>query len=383
MQARIRAIDIAVAAVVFLIAELDVWAGIGTTNAVGPEWARSVAFGLAAVMLVFRRERPLGVLAAVVAASIAEFAAFGSPEGNAVLVAPLVAIYTVGRRESMPRSLLGVALGVVLWFAWSWFDPLNATFADRLRTVVWLAPWVIAWLVGSLVRTTLLAREQRRAALAQRESRAIAEERNRIARELHDVVGHGLSVMIVQAAAARRRLAPDQQVERAALESVESVGRESLAEMRRLVGVLRTDEAAAREPPPGLGDLDRLAERVTAAGLPVSVTVTGAERDLPVALDVTAYRLVQEGLTNVLRHAQGATHAHVDVEFGDTALRLLVRDDGAGAEWPVQGDGRATGAGGSGLAGLRERVALYGGSLLMRRHDGGCELSAEFPWEAA
>ncbi|GAA2044234.1 hypothetical protein GCM10009819_33950 [Agromyces tropicus] len=382
MQARIRAFDIAVAAAVFVLVQLDVWAGVGTTNAVGPEWARSLAFGLAAGLLVFRRGHPLGVLAGVIVVSLVEFAIFGSPEGNAVLLAPLVGIYTVGRWESMPRSLLGVVLGTVLWFGWSWFDPLNATFADRLDTIVWLAPWVIAWLVGALVRATVQAREQRRVAIAQRESRAIAEERNRIARELHDVVGHGLSVMIVQAAAVRRRLTPEQEVERTSLASVESVGRDALAEMRRLVGVLRTDEAAEREPAPGLGDLDRLAERVTAAGLPVSVSVTGEARDLPVALDVTAYRLVQEALTNALRHAEGATRAHVDVDFGESALRLRVRDDGPGPA--ASSAGADPDSGGSGLAGLRERVALYGGSLLVRPHDdGGCELTAELPWEAA
>ncbi|WP_430645270.1 sensor histidine kinase [Agromyces sp. GXS1127] len=386
MQARIGGIDIAVAAVVFVVAQLDVWAGVGTTNAVGPEWARSVAFAVAAGLLLFRRRHPLGVLAGVTGVYLIEFAIFGSPEGNAVLLAPLVAVYTVGRLESMPRSLLGVAMGAVLWFGWSWFDPLNASFSDQLDAVVWLAPWVIAWLVGALLRTTVQVREQRRAALAQRESRAIAEERNRIARELHDVVGHGLSVMIVQAAAVRRRLAPEQEVERQALVSVESVGREALVEMRRLVGVLRTDEAAEREPAPGLGDLDRLADRVTAAGLPVSVSVSGEERELPAALDVTAYRLVQEGLTNALRHAEGATHAHVDVDFGDTALRLRVRDDGAGFDASRSGSGSDphSEGGGSGLAGLRERVALYGGSLLVRPHDdGGCELSAELPWETA
>jgi len=380
VQARTRAIDIAVAAVVFVIAQLDVWAGVGTTNAVGPAWARSLVFGVAAGLLVFRRSHPLGVLAGVTGLYLVEFGIFGSPEGYAVLLAPLVAIYTVGRLETMPRSLLGVALGVGLWLGWAWFDPLNATLADLLGTIVWLAPWVIAWLVGALVRTTMQAREQRRAALAQRESRAIAEERNRIARELHDVVGHSLSVMIVQAAAVRRRLTADQHVERTALEAVESVGREALTEMRRLVGVLRTDEAADREPAPGLGDLDRLAERVTAAGLPVSVSVTGDVRELPAALDVTAYRLVQEGLTNALRHADGASAAHVDVEYGDAALRLRVIDDGAGPDLAVT----SSSAGGSGLAGLRERVALYGGSLLARPHDGGgFELLAELPLEAA
>ncbi|MGR0321126.1 sensor histidine kinase [Agromyces sp. ZXT2-3] len=381
MQARIRAFDIAVAAVVFVIAQLEVWADVGSLNAPGPAWARALAFGLAAGLLVLRRRHPLGTLAGVAGVLALEFAVFGAPEGYSVLLAPLVAVYTVGRLTPMPRSLWGLALGAGLWAVWAWSDPLNATLEDRVFALVWLAPWVIGWLVGALVRTTVQVREQRRAATLQRESRAIAEERNRIARELHDIVGHSLSVMTVQAAAVRRRLAPEQEVERTALESVESVGREALGEMRRLVGVLRTDEAADRAPAPGLGDLDRLAERVTAAGLPVSVSVTGEARELPAALDVTAYRLLQEGLTNALRHAEGATGARVDVDYGDTALRLRVRDDGAG---PDMAAATRSDSGGSGLAGLRERVALYGGSLHVRPHEGGgCELSAELPWEAA
>jgi signal transduction histidine kinase len=279
------------------------------------------------------------------------------------------------------------------------FDPLNSGLSagERLGTAVWASPSVMAWLAGALVRVTVLYREQRVATREQRASRALAEERNRIARELHDVVGHSLSVMTVQAAAVRRRLDADQEVERAALETVEDVGREALAEMRRLVGVLRGPDGArpGLEPSPGLGQLERLAEQFRSSGLPVSVTVTGTPRELPGGLDLTAYRLVQEGLTNSLRHAPGASHADVVVAFEPDAVRLAVVDDGAVARGSAR-DGELGGpdtgepegdtddGGGNGLVGLRERLAVYGGSLRAGpRADGGFELVAVLPTGAS
>ena len=173
--------------------------------------------------------------------------------------------------------------------------------------MVWLTPSIIAWLLGALVRVTRLNAEQRRVNREQRASQAVAEERNRIARELHDVIGHSVSVMTVQASAVRRRLTPEQAVERQALETVETVGREALAEMRRMVGVLRQSgdwPPTGLEPTPGLDQVDQLAEKFRTAGLPVALSVTGVARDLAPGLDLTAYRLVQEGLTNTLRHAR-------------------------------------------------------------------------------
>ena len=265
--------------------------------------------------------------------------------------------------------------------------------AERLGTAVWMSPSVIAWLAGALVRVTLLNREQRAATREQQASRAVAEERNRIARELHDVVGHSVSVMTVQAAAVRRRLRDDQEVEREALETVEGVGREAMAEMRRLVGVLREPdgERASLEPSPGLGQVDRLAEQFRSSGLPVSVTVTGDPRELPGGVDLTAYRLLQEGLTNSLRHASGASHAEVVIAYDTDAVRLEVVDDGpggrgsgptsaSGAPMPMLMERGADAVGGNGLVGMRERIAVYGGSLRAGpRADGGFELVAVLP----
>ena len=242
--------------------------------------------------------------------------------------------------------------------------------------MVWLTPSIIAWLLGALVRVTRLNAEQRRVNREQRASQAVAEERNRIARELHDVIGHSVSVMTVQASAVRRRLTPDQAVERQALETVETVGREALAEMRRMVGVLReSGDGAELEPTPGLDQVDQLAEKFRTAGLPVALSVTGVARDLAPGLDLTAYRLVQEGLTNTLRHARNPGRAEVAIDYGEDRIELAVRDDG---QYPVTS--ASTTEAGNGLLGMRERVAVYGGSLVARvRPEGGFEMVATLP----
>jgi signal transduction histidine kinase len=176
----------------------------------------------------------------------------------------------------------------------------------------------------------------------------------------------------------RRRLTPEQEVERQALETVETVGREALAEMRRIVGVLRqSGDGTELEPTPGLDQVDHLAEKFRTAGLPVALSVTGEARDLAPGLDLTAYRLVQEGLTNTLRHARNPGRAEVAIDYGEDRIELAVRDDG---EYPAGSTPTTTGPG-NGLLGMRERVAVYGGSLVARvRPEGGFELVATLPY---
>ena len=243
--------------------------------------------------------------------------------------------------------------------------------------MVWMTPWMVAWLSGAFVRLNRANVEQRRINREQRATQAVAEERTRIARELHDVIGHSVSVMTVQASAVRRRLAPEQVVERQALETVEATGREALAEMRRLVGALRgSGSDPDLEPPPGLDQVDQLVEKFRTAGLPVTVSVTGAARELAPGLDLTAYRLVQEGLTNTLQHSRNPRRAEVTIDFRADRIDLAVRDDGQSAAGPVEA--------GNGLMGMGERVALYGGSLAARvRSEGGFELVASLPVEPA
>jgi signal transduction histidine kinase len=254
--------------------------------------------------------------------------------------------------------------------------------------------WVIVaavWLLGDLVRSRGEAVEelrQRNAELVvEREENArlaVADERARIARELHDVVAHSLSVMVVQAGAARRALetgepGSEAAAERAlgALAAIESTGRDTLGEMRRVVGALRPAGGDGYEPQPSLDALDRLLGSVREAGLPVELVVEGEARAVPRSVDLAAYRVIQEALTNTLKHARAAS-ARVRLRYGPEALEVEVTDDGRGAaarllETPHRGYG---------LAGMRERVAMVGGEIVAEPGlAGGFLVRARLPLE--
>jgi signal transduction histidine kinase len=206
----------------------------------------------------------------------------------------------------------------------------------------------------------------------ERAATAVVQERGRIARELHDVVAHGVSVMVVQAQAGPRLLG-DAELARAAFRSIEASGREALVELRRLLGILRTgDEQLAIGPQPGLDSLDSLVEQVREAGLPVVLTIEGEQAPLPPGVDLSAYRIVQEALTNSLKHA-GRAEAEIVIRYTASALELRIADNGA----PPPANGNGTG---HGLVGMRERVALYGGSLETGVvEQGGYEVRARLP----
>ena len=200
----------------------------------------------------------------------------------------------------------------------------------------------------------------------------MVEERARIARELHDAIAHNVSMMVVQAGAERRVLEPSSDSTRDVLETIEKIGRGALTEMRRMVGMLRSDASDPLAPQPGLGDLPTLVAQVREAGLPVELELEGEPRELPVGIGLSAYRIVQEALTNALKHA-GEAHATVRVRYGADALELEIVDDGPGGHAPVA-------SGGHGLAGMRERVALYGGRLdAGRRPSGGFAVRVLLP----
>ena len=203
---------------------------------------------------------------------------------------------------------------------------------------------------------------------------AVAEERARIARELHDLVAHNVSVMVVQAGAERHALPEDQASTREALSSIEQSGRQALAEARRLLGMLRPNGVHEElAPQPSIDQIDFLVEQIERAGLPVKLDVEGEPVALPAGVDLCAYRVVQEGLTNALKHA-GPAHAEVLLRYTPTQLEVHVRDDGPGAAEP-NSDGA-----GHGLIGMRERVALYGGQIHTGPRDGGgFEISAHIP----
>lgn len=226
------------------------------------------------------------------------------------------------------------------------------------------------------IRTEQAEAAEERAAAAEREREntariAVAEERARITRELHDVVAHAMSVMVLQVGAVRHRLPAGMDDDRDALVSVEETGRSALAEMRHLLGVMGGDEEAERAPQPGLDRLDALVETVGRAGLEVRLRVEGESQSLSRAIDLSAYRIVQEGLTNALKHA-GARRADVTLRYTTADLWVEVTDDGAGPE-PGDGIGR-------GLRGLRERVKIYEGEMSAGpAPDGGYRLSVRLP----
>lgn len=247
-----------------------------------------------------------------------------------------------------------------------------------------LTMWVmlsIVWALGITVRVYRAgaARAERRAAFfaADREGRAreaVAEERERLARELHDSVGHALTVVVLHAGAAQRLLQRQPELARDALANIEEAGRQALADIERMLGILRADDAEiAYDATPGLAQLDALCCAVREAGLPVEVEVVGERRELSSSLDLTAYRIVQEALTNTLKHA-GETRAHVRLVYAADGLTIDVVDDGRGVAAGEAGGGR-------GLLGMRERIVVFGGVLRAGpRAEGGFAVHAQLPF---
>jgi signal transduction histidine kinase len=306
--------------------------------------------------LALRRRWPIAVLATVGVSSIALSSVDHAFDLTfAVVLASYTAAAHVDRdrfvRLAVPISIATAVASLVLAYAGTnWVEVLiGTTFAVGLP--------MLFGRIG-FNRRRRIAVERDRAARD-----AVAEERSRIARELHDVVAHAMSVMVVQAGAARRVLEDDPEAARAAIGRIESTGRDGMVEMRRLVAILK-DEGADSElaPQPGLAQLEGLVETVRGAGVPVEVIVRGTPRTLPSGLDLIAYRVVQEALTNVIKHG-GRASARVGFGWRDDVLDIEVADDGRGG--PVS-DGP-----GHGLIGMRERVALYGGSLETAPRPGG------------
>jgi signal transduction histidine kinase len=330
--------------------------------------------------LLFRRQLPFAAPAFVFAIGglTSFFEGLLIPYSGVLFIAVLASSFLFGMLPDRFEAFAGlvVALGTVAVVAWN--DP-NATAGEYLAIPgFFLVAWVAGFALGRKLQEVDAAREHTLRLEREREERAreaVAEERARLARELHDVVGHSVSVMTVQASAVRRLLLPEQEKEREALEIVERTGRQALAEMRRLVGVLRRpEEAPVLAPQPSLEHLDKLVAHVRESGLPVDVRVEGDAVRLPAGVDLTAYRLVQEGLTNALKHAH-ADRAEVVVRYRDGELELEVADNGTGS-----GDGDG---GGHGLVGMQERVAVYGGELdAAPRPEGGFRLRARLPLEA-
>ena len=323
--------------------------------------------GLQTLPLVFRKTHPTAVLA-VAGTSITVFSALGYPPG-AGGIAIIFALYSVAANTDRRTALSALAVtvvGILISIAGTATSE-NLMFGELVATVV--ANSVIygtAWIIGDNVRVrraytgalearnALLEREREEHAL-----RAVADERARIARELHDIVAHHVSVMVVQAAAARRVLTRQPDLATSALNDVEATGRQALVELRRMLGVLRSDDAADELlPQPSLEHLDSLVAQLRDTGLAIDLRVEGRRRPLPPGIDVNAYRIVQEALTNVLKHA-GTAAATVCVRFGERELELEIVDDGRGAAAAIL----APVGEGHGIVGMRERAQLHGGTV--------------------
>ncbi len=345
---------------------LVLFAFASSFGALGHDHRTGVAV-LLALPLLWRRQYPLEVLAAV---TIVTAIAVGRYGYNPFPVG--FALFTVAAHLDRRRSLIAGAVTLFILAPALWAD---AGWSHPYVMLGRLLPFAIAWLVGDSIgiRRRYVRELEDKAARLEREreteaARAVAEEQARIARELHDVIAHNLSVMVVQAAAANDVFDSRPDRAREALRRVEATGRSALAELRQLLGDVRGN-GADFAPQPGLHRLDELVREVREAGLEVVLTIEGTPAMLPQALDLSAYRVVQEALTNTLKHAH-ASRADVAVRYRDSALELEVRDDGAG-------DG---GGNGHGLIGMRERVAVFGGSLRAgSAENGGYAVAATFP----
>jgi signal transduction histidine kinase len=327
-------------------------------------------------LLAYRRfplAAPVSVLVAGAALSFVDGRLVVFPAG--IFAAGMAAALLVGMLPDAHRARLGLAVLIAGAIVIVSNDPRRTT-GEFLSIPVLLA---VGWFAGRALRERAeQARDAEvRAARAERERETaarigVAEERARIARELHDIVAHSVSVMVLQVGAVRHKLPPSLAQETGALRDVEATGRTALAEMRRLLGAMREDsDGPEMAPQPGLSNLEALFAQVRRAGLPVELHVEGEPVPLPAAIDLSAYRIVQEGLTNALKHA-GASRADVEVRYRAGEVGIDVRDDGRG---PAGGDGL-----GHGLVGIGERVKLYGGEMAAgRANGGGFVLSTRLP----
>lgn len=373
-----RPLDLLAAAVILAAAELEALAGGSAENAL----AVALLMPVAVLPLAWRRHAPLVVLVSV----LAGVSVLGAVEPSGEWVVPfasvLVALYSVAAYTDRRRAVIGLALVLLFFASGTVLDNLKDPGRRPLGDLVYMTVLnTSAWATGRIVRRwreQALMLEQRTAELEQerawREQAAVAEERNRIARELHDVIAHSVSLMVVQAAAAEQMLATDPPRAREPIVRIQESGRQAVSELRRLLGILRPgEEEASLAPQPTLRALPAMVERARDAGLVADVRVEGEARDLAPGVELVAYRLVQEALTNALKHA-GPTSAHVVVRYGDDRLDIEVTNEPGRDR-----NGTSANGTGHGLSGMRERLALYGGALEAGPWEGGFAVRAHIP----
>lgn len=345
-------------------------------------WRLAVLVGLAAVICgahLIRRRHPVLALGVMVVAATAQLAV--SPQAGLIAadVMLALAVYNLATRFRWQVSVFGAGV-VALWLLAAVQGLLRDRALDLGEAGLLLVVIGWAWTWGALVRARRehIAGLRERAEQLERERDALArvavvEERARIAREIHDIVSHGLSVVVVLAEGAATRVRTDPEQAGKAMLTVRDTGRSALADMRRMLDVLRADEPGSHAPQPGVAQLPELVARSVAAGLPATLTIVGTSMALAAGLELTVYRIVQESLTNVGKHAGPAlTRVQVQLHYGANELTVRVCDDGSGPGRDVRT--------GHGLAGMRERVAAHGGRLTTGgRPRGGFEVAATLP----
>jgi signal transduction histidine kinase len=367
-------IDVGLPLVLAAVAAIEVV----TSSDFHAPWPVAAMFALGTTLpLIWRRRAPLLVLVAALACLAIPDATYDvGNNASAPFAGLLVAAYASGaytsRRDG--RIAAGIIGAMVVLMALSIGEDVvgDVVFIGGILFAVWGAATVVRSrqeLAAALAARTVELEHERE----DKARLAVAEERARIARELHDVVAHNLSIMVVQAGAERRALRDERPETSEVLATIEATGRAAMAEMRRLLGMLRrSDDELALAPQPSLRHLAELVAQVREAGMPVDLRIEGEPRPIAPGIDLSAYRIVQEALTNALKHA-GPAHARVTVRYGDKALDIEIADDGAGSSDAAPADGH-------GLVGMRERVALFGGDLATgQRRDGGYAVRARLP----
>jgi signal transduction histidine kinase len=372
--------DVLVAAAVLLVAVLETT----LSSKISPKAAAYPCEIVLAIVLLWRRSAPLMVVAAVAVVQVVEAAA-GVPLQEPVvpLLASVVAVYALITCAGLRRSLVGAGIGLAA------VGVETALQHKGFGNFAFAAVFIVgAILVGRTVahRTRQTVHLQHKADTLERtaeaHARAAAEaarqERARIARELHDVIAHSLSVMVVQAGAAEQIMGKDPHRAREAMAAVQETGRDALAEMAHLVGMLREDSTEiGLAPQPGVADLARLVDQARQDGLEVELHVDGEPRALPPGPELSVYRIVQESLTNVRKHA-ATSRATVRLTYSAHGIATEIHNTG-----PAAGTGNGLPSGGHGLIGMRERVAVYGGTLEAGacEHGGGYRVRAHIPLE--
>jgi signal transduction histidine kinase len=367
-------VDALFASVVALLAVAD----LATTNAQlggrDPDLLAYAIVVVGAAILLWRRRAPIAVLMVVATVLMGfwalDYGSFAAALGLGALYS--VAVHSENRRDAWTAILLACA-AMLAAAGLTILDTADGfAFFNAVSMVAYLAGAVA---IGVVIRNRerIFVDTQRRAAAAEADrlgeaQRAVAAERSRIAREMHDVVAHGMSVIAVQAAAAREiaHTNPDKTAE--VLAEIENVGRESLTEMRRMLGVLRNgnDRTASLSPQPSLADVAAAVAQSVASGVATDLAISGEERDLPPGIELAAYRIVQEALTNVRKHAGKSASVSVQISYEVDAVAIEIADDGRGAVSSLSHSG-----GGNGLIGMRERVEIYNGDISAGPRPGG------------